>query len=114
MVDIAVLLPTNTPAPMMPPMEIIARWRARRDLESFEDAGRDTSVAFKVCALVGGGGTHDTPAAPRFATIDRRFATSTPALCRVAALSSSPRANTFGEAVMTRSRVVRFLAAWVF
>ncbi|HEV7608223.1 MAG TPA: hypothetical protein VGO61_12850 [Steroidobacteraceae bacterium] len=35
-------------------MEIIARWRARRDLESFEEAGKDTSVAFKMLALVVG------------------------------------------------------------
>src|SRR6187551_645920 len=70
MVEIAVLLPTNTPAPMMPPMEIIARWRARRDLESFDDAGRETSVAF-IDRSCSSGGPHDTPAAPRFATIDR-------------------------------------------
>src|SRR5687767_7866200 len=46
MVAIAALLPTNTPAPMMPPMEIITRWRARRDLERREDAGRSASEAF--------------------------------------------------------------------
>ena len=46
MVEMAVLLPTNTPAPMIPPMEIIARWRARRVLESFADAGREASLAF--------------------------------------------------------------------
>jgi hypothetical protein len=34
-------------------MEIIARWRERRDLESFVDAGRERSVAFKGFALVG-------------------------------------------------------------
>ena len=53
MVAIAALLPTNTPAPMIPPMEIITRWRARRDLESREEAGREASVAFKLVALVG-------------------------------------------------------------
>src|SRR5882672_2013036 len=62
MVAIAPLLPTNTPPPMIPPMEIITRCRASSDLESFEDAdpGVETSVAFNVFALVVGrkiGGT---------------------------------------------------------
>ncbi|MEO8017651.1 MAG: hypothetical protein ABI769_07545 [Pseudomonadota bacterium] len=35
-------------------MEIIARWRARKDLESFEEAGKETSLAFKMWALVVG------------------------------------------------------------
>jgi pimeloyl-ACP methyl ester carboxylesterase len=56
MVWIAALLPTNTPAPMIPPMEIITRWRESRDLESFAVAGTavDASVAFKGFALVDG------------------------------------------------------------
>ena len=52
MLWIAALLPTNTPAPMIPPMEIMMRWRARRDLESFSVAGTETSVAFNSFALV--------------------------------------------------------------
>jgi hypothetical protein len=76
MVEIAVLLPTNTPAPMMPPIEIMARWRARRDLESFDDAGREMSVAFidRSCSY---DGAHDTPAVQRFATIDRPWMVTT-------------------------------------
>jgi hypothetical protein len=35
-------------------MEIIARWRARRDFERREEAGREASVAFKMLALVVG------------------------------------------------------------
>ena len=55
MVWIAALLPTNTPAPMIPPMEIMMRWRARRDFESFAVAGMEASVAFKIvrsCCVV--------------------------------------------------------------
>jgi hypothetical protein len=46
----APLLPTNTPPPMIPPMEIITRCRARRDLESLSEAESEieASVAFKV------------------------------------------------------------------
>src|SRR5262245_59402459 len=49
MVAMAALDPTKTPAPMMPPMEIITRWRARRDFESLSEAVplRGRSVAFK-------------------------------------------------------------------
>src|SRR6185295_4773103 len=46
MLIMAALLPTNRPAPMIPPMEIITRWRARRDFESWEEAGKERSVAF--------------------------------------------------------------------
>ena len=47
----AALLPTNNPAPMMPPMEIIIRCRARSDLDRREEAGRSTSEAFKGVSL---------------------------------------------------------------
>ncbi len=49
MLSMAALLPTNTPAPMIPPMEIITRCLARRDLESWEEADgiEAASVAFK-------------------------------------------------------------------
>src|SRR5476649_2304598 len=45
---IVVLLPTNKPAPMMPPIEIIVRWRALRVLLSAPSgaAARDSETAF--------------------------------------------------------------------
>src|SRR5690348_12286518 len=51
MAAIAPLLPTNTPPPMIPPMEIIIRCRASRDRESFAEAG-EASTAFNGFALV--------------------------------------------------------------
>src|SRR5688572_14790626 len=44
MLAMAALLPTNTPAPMIPPMEIITKWRASRDLERRDEA--DSAAAF--------------------------------------------------------------------
>src|SRR5512134_623777 len=64
MLAMAALLPTNTPAPMIPPMEIITRWRASRDLDSRAEAGAEVSLAFNGYSLPCGGAAdaaHLTP-----------------------------------------------------
>jgi hypothetical protein len=50
----AALLPTNTPAPMIPPMEIIVRWRARSDFDRRAVAGSVTELAFAFKLFVPG------------------------------------------------------------